>query len=126
MNCICEVPPPDSNKILAACCQNHRSDSIHNLMDYDALLKNMAKLIHHRNMNVVMIIKSLAVTSFKNELLRQFISNEAEQQTYFSISEKKIKGAFGQDKFTSSQKSFILLEEGEETPVRNYAYCVDS
>ena len=79
MNCICEVVIPYSSKILTPCYQNHQSDLIHNSMDYDALLKNMSKLIYHGNRNVRMIIESLAATSFNNELLRQFISNEAEQ-----------------------------------------------
>ena len=60
-------------------------------MNYDSLQKKMAKLIFHGNSNVRMIIKSLAKTSFKHELLRQIIANEAEQQTQFSISEKKKK-----------------------------------
>ena len=89
MNFICEVPPPDSNKILTACCQNHQSDSINNHMDYDALLKNMAKLIYRGNRNFRMITESLAATYFNNELLRQFIANEAEQQIHFFIRGKK-------------------------------------
>ena len=112
MNRICEVVLPDSSEILNACCQNHQSSSINNRMNYDALLKNMAKLIFCGNRNVRMIIKILAATYFKHGLLRQFIGNQAEQQTHFSISEKKVKGTFGQDKFTSSREYFILLEQG--------------
>ena len=78
-------------------------------MNYNAMLKNMAKLIYHVIRKVRMIIKILAETYFKHELLRQFIVNEAEQKTHFSISEKKIKGTLEQEKLTSSQNYLILL-----------------
>ena len=59
-------------------------------MNYNALLKNMAKLIYHVIRKVRMIIKILAETYFKHELLRQFILNETQQKNV-SISEKKRK-----------------------------------
>ena len=68
----------------------------------------MAKFIFRGNRNIKIIIKIFAATSLKHKLLRQFIVNEAEQQTHFSTSEKKRRVKFGQDKFTSSQKSYIL------------------
>ena len=89
MNPICEVVLPNSSEILTAYCQNHQSYLINNCMNHYTLLKNMAKLILYGNMNVRMIIKSLAITSLRHELLHQFITNESEQQALFSTSDKK-------------------------------------